>query len=42
MIEKLFIKTVAGEVIGPFANTASVKAEIMTTGGVMFYKVVPL
>ena len=42
MIEQLFIKTVAGEVVGPFDNTASAKAEIMTTGGVVFYKVVPL
>lgn len=42
MIEQLFVKTAAGVVVGPFANTASAKAEIVTTGGVMFYKVVPL
>lgn len=42
MIEQLFVKTAAGVVVGPFANTASAKAEIVTTGGVMFWKVVPL
>lgn len=42
MIEQLFVKTAAGVVVGPFANTASAKAEIRVNGGVMFYKVVPL
>lgn len=41
-IEKLFVKTAAGKIVGPFANSASARAEVRTAGGTMFYQVVPL